>query len=142
MGLFRRLMLIIGLSLAGSAFAGGALEASEAERATIDELATMLRAVGHDLKENQRTAEQYVALADWMDTKLDRLPGTDASSAAARAFKEVDAQLRRATQLMREATKVQARWLGYRIAVQALNEYGQRFAHPGWAPVPEVTPAQ
>ena len=43
-------------------------------RAAIDELAQMLRAVGHDLRQNQRTEAQYDALADWL---FDRRPAAD-----------------------------------------------------------------
>ncbi len=106
-------------------------------RAAIDELAQMLRAVGHDLSQNQRSAEQYDALADWMFKRLSSFPTTHADRNAALALSEIKKDLNDGADIMTHATHLPARRLGYMMAVQALNRYGKSFDHPNWTPIPQ-----
>jgi hypothetical protein len=105
-------------------------------RAAIDEMAQMLRAVGHDLQQNQRTEAQYDALADWMLKRLATFPTTHADRNAAVALSEIKKDLADGADIMTHATHLPARRLGYMMAVQALNRYGKSFEHPDWTPIP------
>ncbi|TVO53946.1 hypothetical protein [Denitromonas halophila] len=105
-------------------------------RAAIDEMAQMLRAVGHDLQQNQRTEAQYDALADWMLKRLATFPTTHADRNAAIALSEIKKDLGDGADIMTHATHLPARRLGYMMAVQALNRYGKSFEHPDWTPIP------
>ncbi|MCZ4305421.1 hypothetical protein O4G98_11825 [Zoogloeaceae bacterium G21618-S1] len=106
-------------------------------RAAIDEMAQMLRAVGHDLQQNQRTEAQYDALAAWMLKRLATFPTTHADRNAAIALSEIKKDLSDGADIMTHATHLPARRLGYMMAVQALNRYGKSFDHPDWAPIPQ-----
>lgn len=106
-------------------------------RAAIDELAQMLRAVGHDLRQNQRTAAQYDALADWIVKRLASFPTAHADKNAAIALSDIKKELADGADIMTHATHLPARRMGYLIAVQALNRYGRTFEHPDWVPIPE-----
>ncbi|TVO77548.1 hypothetical protein FHP89_09625 [Denitromonas ohlonensis] len=105
-------------------------------RAAIDEMAQMLRAVGHDLQQNQRTEAQYDALADWMLKRLATFPTTHTDRNAAIALSEIKKDLGDGADIMTHATHLPARRLGYMMAVQALNRYGKSFEHPDWTPIP------
>ncbi|HQU87163.1 MAG: hypothetical protein H6944_02595 [Zoogloeaceae bacterium] len=105
-------------------------------RAAVDEMAQMLRAVGHDLQQNQRTEAQYDALAEWMLKRLAAFPTTHADRNAAIALSEIKKDLSDGADIMTHATHLPARRLGYMMAVQALNRYGKSFEHPDWTPIP------
>lgn len=108
--------------------------ASDALRHAMTDIARMLRAVGHDLRTNTRSEAQYDALGDWLDKRIAGVSVADTSAAvpAQKALTLILGEMRDSADLMRNASHLPARHLGYLMAVRTANNYAKEFDHPGW----------
>lgn len=112
--------------------------ASENLQTTMNDVANLFRSARAEMPENQPTAAQLDALADGLANHVARISVDDTGpDPAKKALTLIIGEFRDGIDLMRHASHLAARRLGYLMAVRTANNYGKEFDHAGWEPLSE-----
>ena len=107
--------------------------ASKNLRGTMTEVAGVLRSARAAMPDNQPTAAQLEAIADRLESLIAGISvGDTTSKRAQKALALIIGEFGDSVDLMRNASHLAARRLGYLMAVRTANNYGKEFDHAGW----------
>ena len=110
--------------------------ASENLHATMNDVANLLRSAGANVPVNQPTPEQLDALANGLERHIARISADDTRpDPAKKALTLIIGEFRDSVDLMRNASHLAARRLGYLMAVRTADNYGKEFEHVDWEPL-------